>query len=296
MYENNVFHTHGRRCLSVFTANGNDIRNVIIQDNEIYDAIHTGIDIATNNSSDNLRYIIIRRNHYHSPSGLHGTAAISLIGNFVNKTQFDSIYIYNNVFELGGYGNFILDFNNVGDHKYVVYNTVTSTNANILATPSYEDNSHWTWMNNIIFDLTTDQRILVYDFTDPVLLDTMDYNIYFNHSATQTHNFATGAPEGTYGWDDFATWQSDGIDVNGYMENPMLVDSVNDLSLQVGSPAIEAARPIYLHDELISTDFLGNARDPATPDIGAYEKQSAWIAFILISLVFISRRNRRRLR
>ena len=167
--------------------------------------------------------------------------------------------------------------------------------------PGLFTDQHYTIMNNIFYNISTN-NVSSYNLGasgNLPIFDTVDYNIYYSNFATwgsSTFAFEDPSSSANYNWDDFATWQGNGYDVNGDQVNPMFVDSISDLSLQVGSPAIEAATPISLKGVVISTDYDGNARDPSAPDIGAYEKQAGWIAFILVSLVFLNRRSRRKLK
>ena len=304
VYSNNQSHDHGRRNLSVYTYGGTTVRDVLIEDNELWNASHAAIDIATNNAGDTMANVTIRRNHFHTPYPGEDPAMISLINNESGIQQLDSIYMYNNIIELGTTASTILVWN-LGQNRYFVYNTVTAqggTSGSPMAqyAPGLYTDQHYTVMNNIFYNISTND-VSAYNLGasgNLPIFDTIDYNIYYsNYSPWSGSAFAYEDPSSSdnYNWDDFAIWQGNGYDVNGLQENPMFVDSISDLSLQVGSPAIEAATPISLKGVVISTDYDGNARDATTPDIGAYEKQSAWIAFILVTLVFINRRNRRKL-
>ncbi len=71
------------------------------------------------------------------------------------------------------------------------------------------------------------------------------------------------APTGTIvGWRAFS-----GLDGNSSVANPLFINNTSDLSLQAGSPAINAGANVSLTSDILGNPIVGNL------DIGAYEKQ-----------------------
>ena len=99
---------------------------------------------------------------------------------------------------------------------------------------------------------------------DSLLVD----DIYIGKLSDVT--FDTVARKFNYEGDLYQTvtdWQGAGFDTNSQEGDPLFTTEYTDLSLQVGSPAINAGTDVGLTHDILGNPIVG------LPDIGAYEKQ-----------------------
>lgn len=200
-----------------------------------------------------------------TPSG-HHTRYLNIYGNSVRATDPLNTDSYGMVVGNGTWTGLQLNvYNNTfvgesGTAYPFLLGSITGTTADLT--------------NNIFYSNTSRQAM-----RSGIALNTHTYNLYYKSSANNwvLHNGTT--------YNDSAAVK--GWEATAQAGDPTFTTNFTDLILQAGSIAIDSATTITGYTE----DINGNTvpTGPA-PDIGAYEKQSAWIAFILITLVFINRK------
>ena len=123
-------------------------------------------------------------------------------------------------------------------------------------------NSEINFKNNILYGLTKYTDESVTSGIDSMLAyTTFDYNLINDTTGV----IFEGVGDVNY---TFATWQSTvGQDANSVVGNPTFTTEFTDLSLQTGSPAINAGTDVGLTRDILGNPIVG------LPDIGAYEKQ-----------------------
>jgi len=283
--EDNVFHDAGRRNLSINVRNagaGAVVRDVIIQDNEFYSGWHTtGIDIGADGDFHTFRNIIIRRNLIwegmtEKPATIDGEG-ISVIMTFIENDggdpeDFDSIYFYSNVVRNAPKTGLQL-----GDvqNAFVVNNTFsgrTYTGGDAHAFVYYGGTGSSQILNNIFFNYNDRTDNLMSNIRGATggagtTFDTVDYNL---HYVWDEGNYLISQAPGPadYGYDEWAALQAAGFEPNSLTppQDPLFADTINDLTLTVGSPAIGAGTPV----DYVLYDINGNYMD-SPPTLGAYQ-------------------------
>ncbi len=272
--EKNISHDNGRRNISVnlVGTTGNAVmRNVIIQDNELYSGYHTtGVDMSMHSPDQQIKNITIRRNKIYDYYGGNGFQSESVFLQNYNgvapTTSYDSIYIYNNLLLNTTLDGVYLEY--TGNHVYIVNNTFTGAGhrAFVFTTTSH---AHHTIMNNIFCNYPSSAMTAIDGASDgTTILDTCDYNLYYSASN----------PNGSYIWyqmfgthyyyNNWAGVQATGNETHSPIpQAPHFVDSISDLRLRSSSPAIAKGKPVTF----VKTDYSGNLRNLITPDIGAFE-------------------------
>ena len=276
--ENNIVHSQGRRGISINIQDGAGscvMKNVYIQDNEIYDGYHTtGIDFGIQGNNHTVRNIHIRRNKIWECYGLNkGEYASNFVFlcNHGDLEDADSIYVYNNVFmNVNSSGVWCSGIANL----FIINNTFTgpaaSPHAGAFIYSSLSNNGNHTIMNNIFLNYSNEGVTVVDGSSDgSTTIDTCDYNLYYAENPTNT--FILFQIDSTnYRHSEWSQLQSAGYELHSPTpQYPNFIDSLNNLHLKSTSPAIGKAKPI----SFVTTDIEGNPRDPLTPDIGAYEYQ-----------------------
>jgi hypothetical protein len=272
--ENNISHDNGRRNISlnlVGTTGNAVMRNVIIQDNELYSGYHTtGIDMSMHSPDQQMKNITIRRNKIYDYYGGNGFQSESIFlqnyGGVAPITSYDSIYIYNNLLLNTTLDGVYLEY--IGNHVYIINNTFTGagSRAFVFTTTS---NAHHTIMNNIFCNYPPSAMTSIDGASDgTTILDTCDYNLYFSASNPNGSYIWYQMYGSNYYYNNWAGVQATENETHSPTpQAPHLVDSISDLRLRSSSPAIGKGKRV----SFVTSDYLGNLRDPSTPDLGAYE-------------------------
>ncbi|MBN2485473.1 MAG: T9SS type A sorting domain-containing protein [Bacteroidales bacterium] len=279
LVEKNIAFSNGRRNLSFNIVNQTGsctLRDIVVQDNELFDGWHTtGIDVALQGLNHTIRNIIVRRNKiWEDPkidkSNYHVT--MNFIENNGDVGDFDSLFFYSNIImnasrpalQIAGISN-----------AFVINNTFTGAPFDYTGTfafiyHGFTGNS--TIMNNIFFNyMPTSSYISVRGATGGTgtTLDTLNYNLYFavnNDNYLLAEFLGTGFGLRQTQWTEI---QALGYELNSLTppQDPLFVNSLYDLRLQEGSPAIGTAKPV----SFVNTDITGKLRSKVNPCIGAYE-------------------------
>jgi hypothetical protein len=273
--ENNIIHSNGRRNISIDITNGTNavtMRDVIIQNNEIYDGYHTtGVDMGITGSNHTVRNIVITKNSmYEYPENDNGyNSNMVFLYSYGDLTDVDSIYVTNNTLEnISGSGIYHYGIGGV----FAINNTFTTSisSGGYFYTNTGATGSKATIMNNLFCAWGNGITVIEGGSDDNVILDTCDYNLYF--TTDETDYILHEVDGGNYRYTDWSAIQGLGYDLNSQTPpiTPHLNDSIYDLRPKSTSPAIGAATPV----SWVTTDKDGNDRSLTAPTIGAYEYTS----------------------
>lgn len=232
---------------------------------------------------------------FHHNNVLHnGNGSVVEMSSISGYTQSNS-KLYNNIFVIdditknyhilncfsGDFNiyNNIVDATNAGSACDFIYSGGTATAAQIYAyhntviSPGYvislytntttpPSDCEFILKDNIFVNVRTrnikrhvSNSIYLYPYL------TLNYNIYTNNTGTKFDWLGTA-----YNFADYQTASSQ--DANSVIGDPLFTTEYTDLTLQVGSPAIDAGVDVG-----VTLDYAGNERD-ASPDIGAYEAEA----------------------
>ena len=287
LIENNVVHDNGRRNLSfniAQTSGSCTMRDVIIQDNYIYNGFHTvGIDIGSRGVNHQVRNITIRRNKiFNNPYETDTRYGRGLIWVYSggDAGDMDSIYIYNN--ELLNTPTAAATLRGAGT-SWIINNTITAFPYNINGAFAIVEiagsGSKSTIMNNI-FHVHPDEvgiNSCIWGDMDRSVVqwDTVDYNLISitNDGNYYLFNSPDEFADNSIKQSQWSELVAEGWETHSLVppQNPHFIDSLYSGKLKPGSPAIGNGCPI----SFVTTDIEGNPRDPINPDIGAYEYTSS---------------------
>jgi hypothetical protein len=256
---------------NVFTATGASV---------LYDIIHA--------FETNLKYIRIYSNEFINGDESGVQQLFLEQGNDIGGTT-SNIRIYNNTFMRTGTGAADLGImiyskqNNSLDNIYIVNNSFIGKMYPIRMVSATGTTSEYTNSkieNNIFYD--TVHHIAVADnggslewATDSAF--TNDHNIY-NHPTANIFSWMasdlTTPKDYTTVCSETCTWTTDHPTFTYNIDADPLYTSATDLTLQLGSPAINAGKDLSAYtgfDASWPTDKLGVSRPTGLWDIGAYE-------------------------
>lgn len=250
---------------------GNEIYQTIMGRSAVY-----GIGIGGSN-----HYTTIANNYIHSliPTELAGLRGIQINSGATNKLIYNnSIYVIpaetNNV----SYGLYILGGDNANNriyHNSIYIGGVTTRNVSSHALRVSKDFSNDVLVNNILVNERTGGTANHYALTlRAITFMESDHNFLSVMSDDPDDNrfiarIGVGANAVDYNTLD------DLLNAPGYAprdQNSLTGDpewNFPDLNIPETSPVIGQGSPVTF----ITTDILGNPRDPLNPDIGAYEYQ-----------------------
>lgn len=281
------------------------MENVVIRGNHLHDGHHTtGVDCIVSGNhvvnnmhiynnlfeDDNDKYTQISQvdpENDYSSNFLYITADPG----FTNK----NLFIYNNIFKNAKGKGVAIDG---VDSVYIYYNTFYGVAHNIkystkLNMINVTDNVagagafHFSIINNVFYNDSPAADIhyatCLYMATG-VAGDAMniDRNLYYGTPLSNKRLINIfSSSSSPYGWVDevwrmnnFSTWPNYNGYCSGFGSNsptpndPLFTDpSINDFSVQAGSPAIKAGIPI----SWITTDYYGNTRSLDSTTLGAVE-------------------------
>lgn len=182
--------------------------------------------------------------------------------------------IYNNI-AIGTNGGALCDFIYTGDGSnintyaqvHVYHNTVIDYGYFLALVSnsvpgSINANNEFIFKNNIIQNIRT-RNIKCQTTASASMYPyiTADYNLYTTDTGTKFDWLGTA-----YNFANYQTASSQ--EANSKIGDPLFTTEYTDLTLQVGSPAIDAGVDVG-----VTLDYAGNERD-ASPDIGAYEAEA----------------------
>jgi hypothetical protein len=277
LIQNNTIHDASRRNISLnLDANVIQAHDIIIENNTMYDAYHTsGVDINTTDAGtwDN---IIIRKNLIYQNTLAVDTAEnpvvnlmfLAVQGTFTGSVT--NVYVYNNIFKNNNLSAITIEHvNSVFIYNNTFYGFSTGISDQGLTMINVSGVGTSIIKNNIFYDnmpSTTSPYTRCFNIISGPTV-TMDYNLYYVPDASQI----IGCWHTTYyplsAWATYKSTSSQ--DANSPTPANPLFTSTTDLSLQAGSPAINAGVVIT---GMPQSDFLGNPI-VGLRDIGAYEKQ-----------------------
>lgn len=265
----------GRRGISLdIYGSGFTATNALIENCVLYNGYHTtAMDVSVGSGvySGGWDGIVFRNNLVYEIEGSTPIAASNMIflqnwDKQLGPAILANVYIYNNVFKFTN-GNAIAI--EATQSTYVYNNTFYGHNNQRSPCYSFYVDTDARGMkvkNNIFYTLlpsetsATGAGLVTTGITDAQL--DADYNLYYRTSNSLRIMLLNGS--GYYMNTAFPI--NKGYEAHGIKGDPVFV-STSDLRLQASSPAIEKATPLAV----VTVDYLGNARDATTPDIGAYE-------------------------
>ena len=277
--EKNKIHSNGRRNLSVYIQNYASnaiIRDVVIQNNEIWDGYHASIDMAIHGSTAQMKNIVIRNNkiwEWANYAKEDDNNFVNLINNG-ELENYDSIFIYNNEMRNTNGNSFYVDQVN---HLFIVHNSISGY-ANLKGAFFYfpdlggEQGTTFS-VNNIFLNYKSSMSFINGSGDGSNKYELLNHNLYFSVANPYLlEDFPAGGDRIRY--EDYLDFQTLGFGINSIFDTlPHFIDSTSNLTLKNSSPAIGRGTPI----SFVTTDIQGKIRNPSTPDIGAYEHISSTV-------------------
>lgn len=299
LIEYNDIHNCGRRNISINLYKKETthilMENVTIRNNHLHDGWHTtGVD-GINSGEHTMRDIYIYNNlieddkyltRADSDRNLNSTSNSFYITADPWATSYN-LYIYNNIIKNNSAKGMMIDG---VDSLYVYNNSFCGVAQNVTAI-NKQNMIHCTDITSGIGEFEIVNNIFYNDakspnapyancvYIDYAIIDSarqIDYNLYYapeDDSNGRLTNVFQSSPwvDEIYKANNFDDWKiylNKGFDVNSPdPSDPLFVDMESDVSVQEGSPAIGAGKPV----PWITTDYYGNERDPNNPTIGAIE-------------------------
>ncbi len=282
----NDIHDCGRRNISINlydVAPVITMQNVIIENNHLHNGWHTtGID-GINSGTHTMKNITIRNNIIENGENTPVdnanpySNAIYIVAD--PGAEINNVKIYNNVFKYIKGAGIVVDG---VDSMLIYYNTFyghnqnVNVNANFIHTTAlHKSPTHVDIRNNLFYNTapgTSPYSNCIYiDYNTYSEMDFINNNIYWGNTPTKrlVNIYQSGVIDEVYNANNFSDWITNhGFDINSPTpSDPQFIQAPDELRLSPGSPAIEAGVSI----PGITTDFLGNLRNPEHPTIGAYE-------------------------
>lgn len=283
--EDNIIHNLGRRNITVSVYDAYGLRNIIIQNNILYDGWHTcGMDIFGLAAGGSIDVMYIRGNFiWQDTASTFVTQHIYVddqTGSPGGGTcPIDSVFIYNNIFLNTSQRAIYID---EVSNAFVYHNTVYGFNPDnheqqFAATPRSVDTR---LINNLVYGDATSgayREIMRWDTTSG--FDSINNNLYYQTDFTVRALTITNATPVGYRFDtewtdyltDYPTYDANSpIPSNPLVNTGSYADTDGPTSpewmVYEGSSAIDSAMALAS----VTTDFYGVARG-SPPDIGAIE-------------------------
>lgn len=246
-------HTHV--ITGVYFFNGSS--NSLVEQNEIWDCGHGGIELENSDNITIRRNLFKRVNLGDGYGGNEAHISYNQTGNSSNST-----IIENNIFWENGsdFASTPIAVRLEGDNIYVQHNTFYGDAGSMIFL--FYDGANMTFKNNIIYEAGTTRLINI------LPLAVADGGHVFSNNI-----FYSTSPSGKFGWngtwyDSVSAWETASSQTGNLSGDPLFVDLANkDLRVSIASPAIDAGI-----DAGVTVDYSGMTRPQRMGyDIGAYE-------------------------